>query len=455
MKPLGLLIIGSVLQENGYAVSLLDCLDRSHPALLASKGLSKAKNKFYGTGHFNKEIIPKPEILKDIPRLYGRYGIPFSIVKNILSNMNPPDLIFITSGMTYWYPGIVDMISLLKTVFKGIPVVLGGIYATLCYRHAKIKSGADKVIAGEGEITALKLADQITRNHSNLSKNLHEDYFHIPLYNLYDNLESAAILTSKGCTYRCPFCASHLLSNKFIQYNPLKVVDEIERLYLDRGVREIVFYDDALLLNKDKHIIPILEGIIKNKIRVHFHTPNGLHPKMIDSKLAKLMRKAGFMTIRLSYETSNKDRQKTMGFKVLNHDLVRAVRVLCDAGFEKNDLGSYVLMGIPGQKMDEVIESMEFVFNLGIKSNLASYTPIPGTQSWQECVENGYIRQDIDPLLTNNSIFPLRTKENSFQTFVDVVTFSKIVNRIVSLNQKKEKENDDGSRNEKSADHRV
>ena len=39
--------------------------------------------------------------------------------------------------MTYWYPGVFKLIEITRKFFKEVPIILGGIYATLCYEHAK------------------------------------------------------------------------------------------------------------------------------------------------------------------------------------------------------------------------------------------------------------------------------------------------------------------------------
>ena len=77
-----------------------------------------------------------------------------------LSAIEIPDLIGITSGMTYWYPGLFKTIESHKVLFQRSPVILGGIYATLCYEHAVRFSGADFVIQGSGEFELLKIVDR-------------------------------------------------------------------------------------------------------------------------------------------------------------------------------------------------------------------------------------------------------------------------------------------------------
>ena len=433
IKPVGLLIIGSVLKENGYEVALLDCMDRNHPLFTKLTIRHGLKEKGDGRGRFYKEFIPKPAILKTVPRRFGRYGLPLDLVKKELEQLPAPDMIFVTSGMTYWYPGVIEMISLLKGFFKKSPVVFGGIYATLFLEHAKALSGADRIVSGEGELEGLKIADEITGNRSDIERYRVFNDYPGPLYDCYPRLNSVALLTSRGCPFRCPFCASILLSKTYRRRNPSTVVDEIEALFRKKGVREFAFYDDALLYDKENHLVPLLEELIERNIKIHFHTPNGVQPGEIDQQVATLMRKAGFWTIRLSYETKNEKRQADMGFKVKDDDLINAVDHLTRAGFNRSEIGSYILMGLPGQELEEVIESMVFVLKLGIKVSLASFSPIPGTESWQDAIDSGIMPDDVDPLLTNSSVFSLLSKTICYKKSVKLGTLAAFANKIVSV----------------------
>jgi radical SAM superfamily enzyme YgiQ (UPF0313 family) len=64
--------------------------------------------------------------------------------------------------MTYWYPGVFKIIEITREFFDKVPIILGGIYATLCYEHAQKYSGVDIVFNGRGELEALKLISELT-----------------------------------------------------------------------------------------------------------------------------------------------------------------------------------------------------------------------------------------------------------------------------------------------------
>ena len=403
LKPLGLLCIASTLDRNGYDVVLLDCMDRFRTGLLpeAWDPIHTPSNR--GTGRFFKEILNKPEILASIRRRFGRYGLPISRVERYLQTSPSPDAVFITSGMTYWYPGVFEMISLVKHHFPRIPVVLGGIYATLCTEHARRFSGADFVVRGEGELKALRYADELCGH----GPDGEVDDNPIPLYALYKKLSTAAVLTSRGCPHRCRFCAAAVLHPSYRRRPPDSVIEEIIRLHESKGVEHIAFYDDALLHQKEAYFIPILRALAKRRLPLRFHTPNGLQPREIDSDLALWMRKARFETLRLSFETINVERRSLMDDKVVPADVEQAVRVFIEAGFEPRNIGCYILAGLPDQTIEEVVESMRFIYGLGVRSSLSFFSPIPGTPVFEEAVERGLLPAHSDPLLTNNTVFPV------------------------------------------------
>jgi radical SAM superfamily enzyme YgiQ (UPF0313 family) len=180
----------------------------------------------------------------------------------------------------------------------------------------------------------------------------------------------------------------------------LDVLEEIS-LCVRRGIRDLAFYDDALLLDAEHHIVPILEGIIRRGLRARLHTPNGLHAHAITPSLAQILRQAGFTTLRLSLETLDTDRQRRTGGKVTTDDFTRAAAYLKAAGFGPDQLGAYILAGLPDQPVKEVEAAVRFTHALGMQAKLALFSPIPGTPDGDRALE-----RDADPLLHNNTVYP-------------------------------------------------
>ncbi len=145
-QPLGLLYLASLLRKNGMEINFVNCLDPNSPAL------PKPPRRFAaGHGKFFQEEIERPECLRSLPGKFKRYGIIPHIFKNELARCPAPDFVLVTSLMTYWYTGVFESIRAIREVFPSSPIVLGGIYATLCPEHAMRHSGADLVLTGEAE----------------------------------------------------------------------------------------------------------------------------------------------------------------------------------------------------------------------------------------------------------------------------------------------------------------
>ena len=69
VKPIGLLTLASVLRNAGYQISLIDCLDRFHPALQAQPDIYPPQNKKYGTGKFIRQKVKKTRHPRRCPPL--------------------------------------------------------------------------------------------------------------------------------------------------------------------------------------------------------------------------------------------------------------------------------------------------------------------------------------------------------------------------------------------------
>ena len=408
VEPIGLLSIASILREHGYELDFIDCLDRYNPELLKLQGLSEPKGNAYGTGKYHRQRVEKPEVVKHISRYFCRYGITPDIFEAELDRRAKPDVVLVTSKMTYWYPGPHEVIQRVKKRFPDVPVILGGTYASLCHKHAVEHSGADFVIKGEGEFSALKLVDELTGNTSDYSQfPTHVNDLPFPAHDLIRKLDFAAVLTARGCPMTCSYCAVRLVSPGFRQRDPYQVLDELQWCHDEFGTQNFAFYDDALLLNAKKHIHRILDLLIDRELDFYFHTPNSLHAQVIDAALTHKMYAAGFKTIRISLETSDVMRQKLTGPKVTNTGFTRAVENLKAAGFTAKDIGVYLLMGLPDQPLEEVAESIHFVHERGVQVKIAEFTPIPGTAEWERASAVYGFDPDSDPLLHNNCVFSL------------------------------------------------
>jgi radical SAM superfamily enzyme YgiQ (UPF0313 family) len=323
--------------------------------------------------------------------------------------------------MTYWYLGVFQVIRIVKTYYPQVPVMLGGIYATLCQDHASHNSGADFTLSGEGEAGVAKLVSELTGQKISYLPDLNDiDSLPYPAFDLLYRHDSLCLLTGRGCPFACTYCASSMLQDTFRTRNPHRVAEELG-YWIDRySVKDFAFYDDALLYKPEDRIIPLLRGIIARDYNCNFHTPNGLHVGGISEEIAELLFKAHFKTIRLGFETANVERQVKTGRKTTNWELEQAVKRLSRAGYQPEDIGVYLLAGLPGQRADEIGESIKFVKCLGARPFIAEYSPIPGTGLWQDAVNKSEFDLSNEPLYHNNSILPCRLDGVSWEELYEL-----------------------------------
>jgi radical SAM superfamily enzyme YgiQ (UPF0313 family) len=309
------------------------------------------------------------------------------------------DAILISSAIAYWYPGVQWAIEIIRNKIPDVPIILGGVYPTLWPVHAEKYSGADHIITGPLECSEAMLTSILNLPESPIRA-------FRPWYEsgMHDNADFSALRTASGCPFRCTYCASRLVSGP---YRPRESADILEELNsLSRmGVKQISFYDDALLVDFERRLGPVLETVARRGMEMVFHTPNAMHAALIDRYTASLIYTAGFKTVRISLETVDESRQHDSGGKVVCRDVEHAVNSLRSAGYRAGEIGVYLLSGLPGQDTGEIRAGINFVKRLGARPFLAELSPIPGTSVWEQLKAEGVVHDDIDPLLTNNSLF--------------------------------------------------
>ncbi|HDQ40713.1 MAG TPA: radical SAM protein [Desulfonatronum sp.] len=394
-RPVGLLACLSMLRRAGASVDLLDCLE---PADESGFWPSTRNN---GTGRYPKTLIPKPNALRFIPRNFGRYGLPPAHVESVLKRFaSPPDAVLLSCVMTYWYPGITAMIRLVRRIWPRTPIILGGIYATLCPDHAQGQE-ADLVLPGP-----LELADNwksfwrfLGCEPPLLPRNAG---FELAL-DLYARPDFSVLLGSRGCPFACPYCASKQLFTGYWHQSAFDLAQALAKESA-RGVRNFAFYDDALLVDAKDWLIPFMEKLSRNNVSFRFHTPNAVHIRYLTPALCQLMRRAGFQTIRLGLETSAFEAR--LDEKLNVEHWVAALEALFATGFTAEQIGAYVLFGLPDQDMDEVRETIRFVRSSGLRPHLAFYSPIPGSALFSRACETSSYPLKDEPLFHNPSLWP-------------------------------------------------
>ncbi|MFQ6034803.1 MAG: B12-binding domain-containing radical SAM protein [Sedimentisphaerales bacterium] len=386
LKPYGLLSIAGHLRGKAD-FRLFDYLDRLHPFVAKQKHL---KSDRWGRGRFYCEIIPNPACLEAIPRYFRRFGLPRDMFRDFLTRQGPFDFALIQTVMTYWYHGVKEAIEDIRQTQPQAKIILGGNYVTLCKSHAE-KLGADFLVPGTNLEPLWKYLQ------------IKPDSQQPALWEAYKRLNVGVLKLSDGCPFKCTYCSVPKVYGKFKARPLQRCLAELE-LLCQLGADNIAFYDDALLFEAEKVLVPFLNEVIKRNSKVNLHTPNGLNARFVNKELAKLMVRAGFKTFYLGFESASLQWQKDTGSKVFCDELTTAVEHLISAGAEPTNITVYQILGHPQSDIQQLEDSMRFVHSLGIRGMLADFSPIPGTPDGEYCRK--WVDMD-EPLMHNKTTFPI------------------------------------------------
>jgi len=408
LRPYGLLSIAGYLRGRAE-FTLFDYLDRLHPFYATRKEI---KNDQWGRGRFYFEKIPNPDCLNDIPRLFRRFGLPRKIFQEFLATHRGYDFVFIGTVMTYWYPGVREVIEDIRRAIPAAKIIMGGNYVTLCHSHAE-NLGADLLIEGNNL--------EPVWDFVGLKPDLSQPGF----WEAYDKLSVGVLKLSDGCPFECTYCLVPKVYGKFRPRSLERSLAELEFL-VKLGVKNVAFYDDALLFDAKNVLVPFFNEVIVARPSwpcshglearategVNFHSPNAINARFVTKELADLMVRAGFKCFYLGFESTSKDWQQQTGSKVFSEELAEAVANLKlalrlysgQAGAEHNNITAYQILGHPKTDIADLEESMRFVNRLGIRGMLADFSPIPGTPDGELCRK--WVDMD-EPLMHNKTAFPV------------------------------------------------
>ena len=395
-SPLGLLYLAGILGRNGFHVDLIDCMT-----------VREDKRKKDGRAPFVKQKVVRPDALKGIRKNLRRYGMSPEELRGELAGLDRPDLVLVTSIMTYWYAGAREVIDTVREVFPESKIIAGGIYPTLCYEEAqRVFAKADLVVrSGELELFYRFIEEAFKVKFASRPLMDDLDILPYPAYDLYPDIPFVPLLTSLGCAFKCTYCATPYMYPKITRRHPRGVAEEI-RHWHDLGVGRFVIYDDSFLYNSNCYARPLLSEVARLSPPVDIYNPNAVNAAFVDDDLAGLLMRSGFREVRIGLETVSPSAQKDTGGKVTNAVFERAVAALKRAGYRKEQLSAYILAGLPGQRWEEVRQAIDYLKALGVMPYIAEYTPIPHTPMFEKFKDTARFPVAEDAIYQNNALFP-------------------------------------------------
>ncbi len=199
------------------------------------------------------------------------------------------------------------------------------------------------------------------------------------------------LITSRGCPYKCVFCATHSFYNNQIRYASIdKVISHVKYLVENYGMNLLTIYDEQLLFNKER-AKELFRQLAQFNLRID--TPNGLSVAFIDDEMAYLMKKAGFDNAVLAVESGSEYMLKKVIHKPYDIKIVKPL-VQTLRKYNLFILAAFVV-GIPGETEKYRQETITFIRDIEFDwITINSATPLRGSELYDICIKNGYIEKN-------------------------------------------------------------
>ena len=366
------------------------------------------------------------EIIDDFAFGVGECGILKRIIEKRI------DIVGI-SCLTPSAPAVLSLVRKIKEYDKHILTVLGNIHASVFAEDIlRTNAAVDVIVHGEGEFTMLELVRAWEENMDFINidgisfkrdgqlirtkpKALLEDLDELPYpswhllpFKKYGLLPFADIdkpvlsmSGSRGCPYNCIFCSLLHISKKYRKRKAKKIVNEIEYLVNNFGVKQIGFVDPIFSLFREDGL-EFCGEMIKRGLNKKVVWICETRVDKVDKELLRAMATAGCKRILYGIESGG---QKEINYikKNFNLDVVRhAIRDTKKEGIQTVGL---FMLGLPGDTKESIKKTIQFSKEIDLDfAKFAITVPFPGSKLYEDLSSSGKIkRDDWENFLTFNS----------------------------------------------------
>jgi anaerobic magnesium-protoporphyrin IX monomethyl ester cyclase len=294
---------------------------------------------------------------------------------------------------------------------KGCKVIVSSSDATdHCDEY--LAKGVDFIVIGEGEITLLQLVNQLTKQEGAIEDIGGLAYFKegktvktakrevlkeldslpMPAWDLI-NIEpyknawlnnwgyfSMNVATTRGCPFKCNWCAKPIYGNRYNSLSPERVVEEIEYLINLFGAQYIWFCDDIFGL-KPQWINRFADIIEQKGLKFKFKIQCRADLLLQEDFVAVLAR-AGCEFVWMGAESGSQKILDAMDKGIKVEQVYEATRLLKK---HKIKPAFFLQFGYPGEELEDIEKTIKMLLDLmpddiGIS---VSY-PLPGTKFYEK-----------------------------------------------------------------------
>tara|TARA_Y100000310_G_scaffold278287_1_gene296642 strand:- start:176 stop:1045 length:870 start_codon:yes stop_codon:yes gene_type:complete len=195
------------------------------------------------------------------------------------------------------------------------------------------------------------------------------------------------MMGSRGCPYKCGFCFKTPSDKRYRVRDVESIVDEIEHLIKNYGLKEIMFYDD--LMPQD-YARKFSNEVLRRNVKIKWQTPQRVN--LVDKELLELMARAGCHILRFGVEQGDEEMMRFVEKKISLPLVKKAFQDARNAGI---DTFAYFIIGY----IYETEETMQKTIDLAIELNpryvmFTKAVPLPETPLMHQSVKESLVSAD-------------------------------------------------------------
>ncbi len=443
-QPIGLAYLAASLKSHGYEVGILDCQTSEKRSIPIPSELSYLK-EFYP---FNDRSPFK------LYTGYYHFGMAWDEIREKIKG-SKAHVFGISSSFTPYYQEALEIARIIKEWDHEKIVVMGGCHVS-CDPESVLKSPwVDYVVLGEGEIRFPYLLKQIEKGMGGHLKEVDgigfkengeikihplstfiEDIegFPFPARELLDlnryrigRKRSSMIITSRGCPHGCTYCSTHLVMGASFRFrSPESIIQEMLECRNKYHIRNFDVEDDNFTFDKEraKRLMSLVVETFGEQT-LELSAMNGVSFASLDGDLLGLMKRAGFKTINLSFVSTDPSFKERMGRPGTTEAFDK---VLGEARQAPLNVIAYAILGIPGQRIGEMLDTLIYLMGKRVLLGPSVYYPTPGTSLFEQCKAKELLPPH--PSQWRSSALPIETEDFNRLDLVTLFRLARVINFI-------------------------